>query len=352
MKAFKLIVTVLFSLLISGGFAAFGSMHGFNPFLIGALVFASSFVPKPAGVFEGINVEIWRNFIVENLFRNNRFIEKSVDASDNVLNGSVVHIPNAGNPSNVERNRQNLPAKIQRRQDTDVTYVLDEFTTDPITIQDAEQAELSYNKLESVMSNDMASLRQLIAEWMLYNWRFEGADQKIMTTGTSVTSYLSGTTGNRKKLTIENFEEGQAVMDEQNVPEENRFAMLDARMYQQLINQLSPGDYKDFSRYLDVEKGIVGELFGFQIMKRSKALRTNSSNVVKEPDASAASGDKAAALLWQQTMVEKALGSIEAFEDLKNPTMYGDIYSFMARAGGRKRRGDNKGVLGIIQDSV
>jgi len=40
------------------------------------------------------------------------------------------------------------------------------------------------------------------------------------------------------------------------------------------------------------------------------------------------------------------------FDDKGNPQFYGDIYSFLQRAGGRSRRADGKGVLGVIQTIV
>ncbi|QQR95608.1 MAG: hypothetical protein IPJ93_02385 [Bacteroidota bacterium] len=37
------------------------------------------------------------------------------------------------------------------------------------------------------------------------------------------------------------------------------------------------------------------------------------------------------------------------FESLADPQYYGDIYSALVRMGGRKRRNDAKGIIGIIQ---
>jgi len=39
------------------------------------------------------------------------------------------------------------------------------------------------------------------------------------------------------------------------------------------------------------------------------------------------------------------------FEDLSSPTYYGDIYSFLVRAGGRPMRSDVAGLLAIVQDA-
>ena len=51
-----------------------------------------------------LNKEIWQSDIVENFYPDNSFASKSVDDSVFVENHKV-HIPNAGAPSNVERNR-------------------------------------------------------------------------------------------------------------------------------------------------------------------------------------------------------------------------------------------------------
>ena len=54
-------------------------------------------------------------------------------------------------------------------------------------------------------------------------------------------------------------------------------------------------------------------------------------------------------LFWQESMVARAMGDTKMFSNAGNPTYYGDIYSFMQRLGGRTRRMDGKGVLGLIQ---
>jgi hypothetical protein len=353
MKHFKTFMLLLFAVFISIATGVAGASVGINPYLVGGVTLSASIIPKGSiGLFAGINVEIWQNFVVENLYKNNQFIERSVDVSDFVINGSVVHIPNAGVASDVERNRQVLPAPIKRRGDTDVVYVLDEFTTNPVAILRADQLELSYDKMNSVLANDMANIRQSMAEWMLYNWRPEGTANMVLTTGSSVAAHLSGATGNRKAFKLADLRKAATLMNAANLPMEGRVALFDAYMYEQLLEDLSPTQYRDFSSYMNVEEGIVGRLFGFDIMQRSTVLRLSTSNVVKEPSAAAATTDKAGVLCWQETQVEKAVGNVDAYEDLKNPTMYGDIYSFALRAGGSKRRGSKIGTIAIVQDAA
>ena len=76
----------------------------------------------------------------------------AMNADSFVLAGKVVHIPNAGNKPGVQKNRSSLPATITQRTDIDITFPLDEFTSDPVKITNAEKYELSYDKRESVIS--------------------------------------------------------------------------------------------------------------------------------------------------------------------------------------------------------
>ena len=67
-----------------------------------------------------LNKEIWQSDIVENFY--------PVDDSVFVENHKV-HIPNAGAPSNVERNRTQKPATTKQRADNDLEYEMDELTS-------------------------------------------------------------------------------------------------------------------------------------------------------------------------------------------------------------------------------
>src|SRR5215510_12377424 len=107
-----------------------------------------------------IQKEIWTKFIQENLFKDNEFLNYAFNADQYVLEGKVVHIPNAGNAPTVVKNRSSLPATVTQRADVDVTYSIDEFTTDPILIPNAETVELAYDKLSNVLSESESALRQ------------------------------------------------------------------------------------------------------------------------------------------------------------------------------------------------
>ncbi len=299
-----------------------------------------------------IQKEIWQDHIEGNLFKNNEFLLASTDASQYVLQGKVVHIPQAGATATVVKNRASVPATVVQRTDTDVTYVLDEFTTDPILIPNAESFELSYNKRESILAEYESSLRQTIAENLLIDWSPTGTTGTIIrTTGVSTATHLDDTTGNRKKLNVNDLKYAQLQMNKQNIPMEGRYALISADMFQQLTDDMSATQYRDFSAAYDVKDGVLGRLFGFNIMMRGSVVSYDNATFpeVNSYGALAAADDNDGVLCWQLSAVERALGQITFFERIGDPTYYGDIYSVGVRMGARKRRSDAKGIVAIVQ---
>lgn len=298
-----------------------------------------------------IQKEIWQDHIEGNLFKNNEFLLASTDAGQFVLQGKVVHIPQAGTAPAISKNRSTLPATVLQRADSDITYSLDEYTSDPILIPHAETLELSYNKRESVLSEHEASLRQTIADNILIAWAPAVAGSLLRTSGEAVTAHLDSTTGNRKKFVANDLKAAQLKLNKQNVPMEGRYALLSADMFQQLTDSLSVNEYRDFSAAYNIKDGVLGRIFGFDIMMRSAVVSyTNDTTpAVKAYSATAAADDNDAVLCWQSDCLERAVGAVKFFERIDDPTYYGSIYSMSVRMGGRKRRADGKGVVAIVQ---
>jgi hypothetical protein len=239
-----------------------------------------------------------------------------------------------------------------QRTDTDITYTLDEYTTDPILIPNAETFELSYNKRESVLGEYESSLRQTVADNLLIDWSPSGGTGLVVrTTGVSTATTLYGTTGNRAKFTVTDLKNAQNQLNKQNIPMEGRYALMSADMFQQLTDDMSATQYRDFSAAYDVKDGVLGRLFGFNIMMRGGVVTyTNATApVVNAYGATANATDNDGILCWQTGAVERALGQIKFFERIGDPTFYGDVYSVSVRMGGRIRREDANGIVAIVQ---
>ena len=290
--------------------------------------------------------EIWVRDIIGNLYKNNSFMERAFNADQNVLNGKVVHIPVASAASGVVKNRGAFPAVVNRRADTDITYALDEYTSNPIVIPNIDNIQLSYDKRASVLQEDMSNIRQVAAEWMLRNWAT--ATNITRTTGAATLGMATGATGNRKALLKEDLKNVRFLMNKANVPDEDRVAVIPSDMMNSLLDD---ADLKkrDKSLELDMKGGVVARLYGFDLIERSSTTTYSNAAtpVAKDPGAATAVTDNLAVQCWQVNSVERALGTVDMFEKLGDPTYYGDIYSFLLMMGGRIRR--DVGVYSIVE---
>ena len=298
-----------------------------------------------------IQKEIWLRAIVEGLFADNSFASKAVNDDQWVDQGKKVHIPNAGAPSGIQKNRTTVPATAVKRADTDVEYTLDEFTTNPVLIPHADTVELSYNKRQSVISQDRAQLIETACQNLLYKWA-PASTNFIRTTGEATAAHTDKATSNRKKLTKADVKTLMVKFNKDNLPQTGRYLLLDAEMYAELLESLTETDQLGFFKAADVQKGIVGQIYGFNVMQRSQVLRYATAGTLSEFSAEGAATDNAAGLAWHESCVSRALGEVKIFDKNDDPLYYGDIYSFLVRCGGAIRRNDKKGVYAIVQDTV
>ena len=289
-----------------------------------------------------LNKQIWLSTIQENFYPNDSFAVHSVDDSA-FVSYKTVHVPNAGAPSGVVINRTQKPASVNQRTDNELTYDIDELTTNPIHIPNVDVVELSYDKRQSVLMNDRQQLQKAAMENLLYKWAEVGTT--IKTSGDAATAHTSTTaTGERKKITKGDVLKIATKFNVDDVPLEGRYLLLDASMYNDLLADLTDKELSAYLASANAQGGVLGRLYGFDIMMRSRVLRLNDGAVVKW-DAEGAATEVAAALAWQQGCVSRAIGEIKMFDSTDDPLYYGDIYSFLLRTGGALRRYDKKGVV-------
>lgn len=301
--------------------------------------------------------EQWVKYILGNLFKDNPHLEKCFSEDDFVLGGRIVHIPQAGSKPDVEKNRTVFPAVAVKRTDVDIVYPLDSYTTDPTHIQNAEEVELSYSKMDSVIGEHIATLREYIGDDILYKWVSTYADQTAAatiyrTTGGAVGAHLDAATGNRKLFLKEDLKKARLKMNKDNISKSERYALIPSDMLDQLTNDADL-KVRDNALELDMRSGSIGRLYGFEILERSStAVYNNAATpVLKALGAAGAATDNDSVVCWQKNAVARALGEIDFFEDLQNPLYYGDVYSAEVRMGGRSRRKDGKGLVIIVQDA-
>lgn len=346
MKNFsKIILALLFNFIAAVSIAATAGLPAIAIFGGGI---ALSALGGASGIQMAVQKEIWMNSIVEGLFADNTFLSKAFNADEFVVQGKTVHIPNAGAASGVVKNRSTFPATVTSRTDIDLTFDLDEYTTNPIKITNADMVELSYNKRESVLKTDKAKLIEEVSNEFIYKWSPVVA-HVIRTTGAAVAAHTDAATGTRNALTSDDIKAAMTVFNKANVPQIGRFLLLDADMYSQLLDSLTSKQLDAFIALADLKTGVVGQLFSFNVMMRSKAARYTGGVLAKLWTTAGAATDLAAALAWHENSVCRALGQGKMFDSVDDPTYYADIYSFLVRAGGRPMRADVAGLLAIVE---
>lgn len=298
-----------------------------------------------------IQKEIWARAILEAFFADNSFASKAVNDDMYVNEGKKVHIPNAGAPSKVVINRSTVPATAAKRTDVDVEYSLDEFTTDPIYIPHADRVELSYDKRNSAIRQDKSALIEAASQNLLYKWD-PTSTNFVRTTGDAAAAHTTDATGNRKKLITADILSLMTKFDQDNIPSEGRYLLLDAVMYGQLLDSMTNTDKIGFFQAADIKKGVMGQLYSFNVMKRSQVLRYTTAGVLSKFDTAGVATDNAAGLAWHEESVSRAIGEVKVFERNDDPLYYGDILSFLVRCGGAIRRKDKKGIYAIVQDTA
>jgi hypothetical protein len=298
---------------------------------------------------------LWADYIIERFWKDNKFLKHTFDDSQYVYQGKYVIIPQPGSKPTVVKNRESLPATITRRNDSTVMYALDQFTTDPVAIMNADKYEISYDKIDSVIGDHIGELVEVAADDMIAsNWLPSLPQANIvLTSGDSGGVILSGATGAKKKFTLASVIALKYKMDEHNVPKNDRFLLLSSAHEYELLADLSANSQRDFTSGQDIANGILGRYYGFTIMSRSNVARMSgtegSSIAVKACGSLNAAGDRDCSIAWQKNALTHALGAVEFFENLQEPTVYGDVYSASLHSGGRRRRADNLGVYAIVQ---
>lgn len=366
MKPIKFIAAFLIGIVASAFIGVpLGNFLGISPLLTSAAIGIAPLVKKVSVyayygfmprqetgfAYMAVQKENWVDYIMGNLFKDNEFLTYCYKESDSVLNGTVVHIPQAGAKPVVRKNRTLLPGVAVQRTDTDVTYPLDWYTTDPTVITNAEEKEVSYEKMDSVLGEHVDVLNDTIADDILYKWAPTVAATITRTTGAADAVALAPSgTGTRKALMAKDMRVAQAAMNKAGVSKKDRYAEIPEDMLTQLMEDPKLTG-SQLQLLLDAKEGKIVKLFGFEIMTRSHAgLYDNTGTPIpKAPETAGATTDNLCVLCWQKNAVAIAQGTIDFFENKKDALFYGDVYSAGVRVGGRKRRGDGYGVHAIVQ---
>ena len=305
--------------------------------------------------------EIWVSDVQEALNRNADFLPYSVDHSAYIAFGTV-HVPQSGSNPTVVKNPATFPLSINERTDTDRTYSLNQFALEPILITNLDELQISYDKRQSVLGQQITTLTQRIGDEVAISWSATGASNIVSTTGSAVaTSLAPGATGTRKAVTLADIAALASKLDKDNVPRQNRKLLMSTDMFWELfeISDVIRASYNGFQNQPNVlANGIVAMLYGFEIMMRPVvSVYANSTTSPKAFGAATATTDNLACIAFHSTTVARALGSMTPLYDSGSngngkPEYLGSIFNMEVMLGSAILRADMKGVAAFVQTWV
>ena len=305
--------------------------------------------------------EIWVQDVQEALNRNADFLPFSVDHSAYIAFGTV-HVPQSGSNPTVVKNPASFPLAISERTDSDRTYSLNQFALEPTLITNLDELQISYDKRQSVLGQQISTLTQRIGDEVAISWSATGAANIVGTTGSAVaTSLAPGATGTRKAVTLADIASLASKLDKDNVPRQGRKLLMSTDMFWELfqISDVIRASYNGFQSQPNVlANGIVAMLYGFEIMMRPVvSVYANSATSPKAFGAATATTDNLACIAFHSTTVARALGSMTPLYDSGSngngkPEYLGSIFNMEVMLGSAILRADMKGVAALVQTWV
>lgn len=292
--------------------------------------------------------EIWISQIQENLYPNNSFINYAVDHSQYII-GKTVHIPQANGTPSVTKNPTSFPLTVIQRTDLDFTYTVDGYVTDPIFVSDIEAVQLSYDKMGSLLRNTNQTLQKYVADSTLVNWASTAWSSITHTTGSGSTVALApSATGSRNAITGADFASMKLLMDKHNIPQDSRYVVIDAQLYNQVLNDPTIKQQYSFGNATQ-QNGNVPFLYGFEIIMRSAVVSTTSGGTINAVGATGAASDNLGAIFFHKDFVSVAKGGIDIYYQAKSPQFISDVVTAKIMFGASALRKDGKGVYLLTQ---
>jgi hypothetical protein len=220
--------------------------------------------------------------------------------------------------------------------------------------------QISYDKRQSVLGQQITTLTQRIGDEVAISWTATGAANIVSTSGAAVgTALAPGATGTRKAVTLADIQALAQKLDKDNVPRSGRKLLMSTDMFWQLcsIDNVIRGSYNAFqtSQPNVLQTGIVMQLFGFDIMIRPVvSVFATGATAPKAFGAATAATDMLACIAFHSTTVRRALGAMNPLYDAGSngngkPEYLGSIFNMEVMLGSAIGRDDMKGVASLVQ---
>lgn len=331
--------------------------------------------------------------INEYLYSDNSFITKSTNDAAFAASGEIRKLNDSNAGPVVTKGRfyptslahgDNAPTKtVKVRKNTSFDWEIEYFHTDPDVVTRELTSEVPYDVRQDLLKAHADVLMQSIANFTAVEWSQGEVGSGVtvdITTGSNFFVFTSGT-ATRNSVVPNNTGTAVKVIDKQDMQNvkkalqrqqvvqggtagSNIYFLPTVEMYDDLLNIQDFINFEKTGRESKLIKGEVGVLYGMTILEPRQrddwnanalysytALVGNDTTLTKVEDtATPAANMTSAGIAWVENYVLRAQGSAIVFPWMNSPIYMGDVYASEMRYGAKRKRGDNKGVVMLIEN--
>jgi hypothetical protein len=355
MKTFKILNGLLHNIVVASIIGLL--IGGSEGLLVAMTLFLIGFIPfkMPSGVLGAEVIRILFSQLIEsNLFPENEFYKQSrLDAGFNP-NAASVEIPQAGSVPTISKNPSSFPLAVGARTDDKKTYVIDQYATLPIQLQDLNQLVTSYDKRADIMRDHLLALNTRLAEEILFGWAPTAGTQILRTTGSARAAGAPGATGNRKAIVYADIVAVHKKFNSQDIPQSGRMMVVSANLYADLLAIDNFITFDKIGSGQALVTGAVGMLLGFNVFLRSSTTIYDNAGTPQPKAVGAATAvtDNESIIAWHPFFVRRAEGSPITYVNPGQAEYLGTILNASVRAGGTSARTDEFGVVALVEDAA
>lgn len=322
------------------------------------------------------------------LYSENSFITKSQNDGVFAASGELRKLNDSNTGPVVTKGRfyskslangDNAPTKtVKVRKNTSRDWAIEYFHTDPDVVTRELTSEVPYEVRQELLRAHADVINQAVANFTAVEWgqgligsadtvdTTTGDDFYVFSSGSARPNTVTNNTGNVKALTKDDMLKVKKALVRQNLHGLNgqMFFLPTPEQYDDLLKIPEFVDYEKTGRESRLLQGEIGTILGITILNPRQrddwnanvlysytALVGNDTDLTKVEDTAAAAANMVSAgMAWMDSQVYRAQGSAIVFPWMNSPIYLGDVYATEVRYGAIKKRGDNKGVVMLVEN--
>jgi len=278
-------------------------------------------------LFAGLFKEVWISRLMEKFYPTAAWLNRAQDYSG-LVDNNAINLAEIGSDPGVLVNNTTYPVPFADRTDVPLQLPLDYYDTEGTVVRNAEQIQLAYPKMDTVVAQHgkaLAKAQSAKAAWNFAPQTNGSMTPVLKTLGNAKVAYAANA---RLPFSFRNIIAAGQSFDAVDAPQDGRVLVLNPTHKQDLLNE----DVNLFKGFVDTKTGMIGQLYGFDIYVSTQCPTYNNTTYGKNAFGAAAAGtDAISSFFFVDSEVMRAKGTMDMFFRLRDPEARGDIVGFQQR---------------------